>query len=75
MTLNEAIAHAQEVADSMRRECPTHACGLEHQQLADWLRELRDRREKDRRDSWSGFCAFAVLCATFGWVAWLMMGR
>lgn len=38
MTLDEAIERADEVAG-----CGAQ-CGVEHAQLADWLRELRDRR-------------------------------
>lgn len=38
MTLDEAIEHADEVAG-----CGAQ-CGVEHAQLAAWLRELRDRR-------------------------------
>lgn len=37
MTLDEAIAHAEDVAD----RCDT-SCGREHRQLADWLKELLD---------------------------------
>lgn len=39
MTLDEAIEHAEEVAG-----CTGAQCGVEHAQLAAWLRELRDRR-------------------------------
>jgi len=39
MTLDEAIAHCNEVAGA----CDT-GCRREHKQLADWLRELKDRR-------------------------------
>ena len=39
MTLDEAIQHAREVAQSGCSEC----C-KEHAQLAEWLEELRDRR-------------------------------
>ena len=35
MTLDEAIAHSEEMAN----ETP---CGQEHRQLADWLKELRE---------------------------------
>ena len=42
MTLDEAIEHAEEVA---KYYC--NGCGLEHQQLADWLKELKARREND----------------------------
>lgn len=38
MTLDEAIEHADEVAGCAAQ------CGVEHAQLAAWLRELRDRR-------------------------------
>ena len=41
MTLDEAIEHAEEVADS---KCDS--CGAEHRQLADWLKELKDLRER-----------------------------
>jgi hypothetical protein len=36
MTLDEAIKHCEEVADSKCDEC-----GAEHRQLAEWLRELK----------------------------------
>ena len=39
MTLDEAIEHAEKVAD----RCDT-SCGREHRQLAEWLKELRDIR-------------------------------
>jgi hypothetical protein len=45
LTLDEAIAHANEVAG----DCCT-ACKREHKQLADWLRELRSRRSAERGD-------------------------
>ena len=40
MTLDEAIQHAQEVADSGCDQCTK-----DHQQLADWLRELKELRK------------------------------
>jgi hypothetical protein len=40
MTLDEAIQHAQEVAD---RGCDQ--CARDHQQLADWLKELKELRK------------------------------
>lgn len=40
MTLEEAIKHCEEVADS---KCD--ACGAEHKQLAEWLIELKGRRK------------------------------
>lgn len=44
MTLDEAIQHAQEVADF-----GCDQCSKDHQQLADWLRELKELR-KDVND-------------------------
>lgn len=59
MTLDEAIKHAEEVAQDKwyeyqdcleahdmesANECVE--CGNEHEQLAEWLKELRDRRMK-----------------------------
>ena len=43
MTLDEAIKHCEEIADS---KCDT--CGAEHKQLVEWLKELKDRKEKCR---------------------------
>lgn len=40
MTLKEAIQHCEEVA---KGKC--NACGAEHEQLAEWLKELKWRRE------------------------------
>ncbi len=39
MTLDEAIKHAQEKADNS-------TCGCEHQQLADWLTELKQIKQQ-----------------------------
>lgn len=41
MTLDEAIQHAQEVAN---KGCDQ--CAKDHQQLADWLKELKELRER-----------------------------
>jgi len=30
----------------MLSDCNTHKCGEEHQQLADWLKELKELRSK-----------------------------
>ena len=43
MTLNDAIDHA------LKRAAEAHACGDEHYQLAQWLIELKARREQDER--------------------------
>ncbi|MBO7731373.1 MAG: hypothetical protein J6S67_02420 [Methanobrevibacter sp.] len=42
MTLDEAIIHAEEVADS---RCDK--CGYEHAQLAEWLKELKAYKEQE----------------------------
>ena len=41
MTLDEAIAHAKEVAASKCDEC-----GKQHQKLAEWLQELKVQRDR-----------------------------
>ena len=41
ITLDEAISHAEEQAKKLG-ECD---CGKEHKQLAEWLKELKERRE------------------------------
>ena len=57
ITLDEAIAHAREMASKLRKmtsitngkpydECLE--CASEHEQLAEWLTELQERREADR---------------------------
>ena len=43
MTLDEAIAHCEEVA-SDRAGC-ANDCAQEHGQLAEWLKELKQHRE------------------------------
>ncbi|WP_418619832.1 hypothetical protein [[Clostridium] scindens] len=42
MTLDEAIEHCKEKADCTK-------CGMEHQQLAEWLIELKSRRNAMER--------------------------
>ena len=69
MTIDEAIAHAREVAEKQRKDndnceykaeygckgCadyyskPCIECAEEHEQLADWLEELKDYRENQHR--------------------------
>lgn len=39
MTLDEAIEHAEEKA------CGSSECAKDHKQLAEWLKELKERRE------------------------------
>ena len=61
MTIDEAIAHAREVANEQKRrigicvqnssECDKFSaclkCSEEHEQLAEWLEELKELREKN----------------------------
>ena len=60
MTIDEAIQHCKEVAEEKRyeyQEClAVHdmenamecgKCGEEHEQLAEWLKELKSLKEKD----------------------------
>ena len=42
MTIDEAIAHAKETADTRIDLCDK--CREEHRQLAEWLTELRELR-------------------------------
>lgn len=43
MTLDEAIAHAKEVASVRKDNC--EQCAKDHEQLAEWLEELKDLRQ------------------------------
>lgn len=46
MTLDEAIIHCEEEAQhQVEKGC--YMCSEEHLQLAEWLKELRDRRKQD----------------------------
>ena len=55
MTINEAIVHAREVAEENRKVCnlawvwnntdSIKKCAEEHEQLAEWLEELKAYRE------------------------------
>ena len=46
MTLEEAIKHCEDVADYDCFTDDQRKCSEEHRQLADWLKELKERREK-----------------------------
>lgn len=46
MTLEEAIIHAEEVADRCEVTDGDRACEEQHRQLAEWLRELQERRKQ-----------------------------
>lgn len=41
MTIDEAIEHCEDVA-----ACNPDQCGEEHAQLAEWLKELKERRTR-----------------------------
>lgn len=41
MTLDEAIKHAEEIADNGHSNCQSDKCVQEHRQLAQWLKMLR----------------------------------
>lgn len=49
MTLDEAIEHANQVADSYKDTVPACKCAHEHRQLADWLTELKVLRDENAR--------------------------
>lgn len=63
MTIDEAIVHAREVAEEKYRDASMYVddnglyareyaecrfCAEEHEQLADWLEELKDYRNKNK---------------------------
>ena len=67
MTLDEAIKHAEEVADRCEYEasrydmtdtyeshmtCKEGECGEEHRQLAEWLKELKQLRKQTKKGHW-----------------------
>ena len=46
MTLDEAIIHAEEIAERCAVTDGDKTCEQEHRQLAEWLSELKELREK-----------------------------
>lgn len=62
MTLNEAIKHAEEKAKELAEEAweaelqersdvlKCRKCAVEHKQLAEWLKELKDYKERQGDD-------------------------
>ena len=55
MTLDEAIKHAEEVAERLENSCKRDwmgeddkSCASDHRQLAEWLKELKQLREQTR---------------------------
>lgn len=63
LTLEEAIKHCEEMAEELKQKAETDyypiieeaekadclECAEEHEQLAGWLKELKERREHDDR--------------------------
>lgn len=47
MTLEEAINHCDEVIKK-EQSCGCFDCASEHQQLKEWLQELKQYREKEQ---------------------------
>lgn len=60
MTIDEAIKHAEEVAEELEEEAvkgccddteimnKCYECASEHRQLAEWLKELKQLREQTK---------------------------
>ena len=69
MTLDEAIAHAREVAEEQRKACDLawiwdnpdniKKCAEEHDQLAEWLEELKLLKQW-KSDIMDSFCKYDV---------------
>ena len=69
MTLDEAIAHAREVAEEQRKACDLawvwdnpdniKKCAEEHEQLAEWLEELKFLKQW-KSDIMDSFCKYDV---------------
>ena len=59
MTLDEAIKHAEEVANDMELCCKE--CAEEHRQLAEWLKELKQYREQTDGDLISRQAVLAII--------------
>lgn len=62
MELEDAIKHCEEVAEAQEENCKyaghdhytkleASACAAEHRQLAEWLKELKERRTQDVLDT------------------------
>ena len=69
MTLDEAIAHAREVAEEQRKACDLawvwdnpdniKKCAEEHNQLAEWMEELKFLKQW-KSDIMDSFCKYDV---------------
>lgn len=77
MTLEEAIIHAEEVAEEYERKLKENPdaicyrseffecseCADEHRQLAEWLKELKAYKDKDMRLIYANPLGEAIRCA------------
>ena len=50
MTLDETIKHVERVGNDLITKCETKQCGLEHLQLAQWLKELKRYKENENKN-------------------------
>ena len=66
MTLDEAIKHSEEVADSYNNTVPDCDCAKEHRQLAEWLKELkrlREQTDEGPRGKWRSLDENTFICS------------
>lgn len=61
MTLDEAIEHCEEKA-----ECGD-SCGMEHKQLAEWLKELKMYREQEHKRRENSQSCFDKMLSSQNW--------
>lgn len=52
MTLEEAIKHCEKVAEQLSSEECCDECAADHWQLAEWLKELKAYKEKERAEAY-----------------------
>ena len=83
MTLDEAIKHAEEKAEQnyqmvgayhtdegvyLEEETKCRMCAEEHEQLAEWLKELRAIKQTNTAEWIIG--SYEVKCSNCGYLAW-----
>ena len=75
MTIDEAIKHCEEEAEKYMEygiETECYQCGKDHEQLASWLKELKERRAADvKRGYWKDI----MMSEATGWDLSLTGGR
>ena len=78
MTLDEAIKHCEDVARLNEMYCDAEdsvsdriKCAADHRKLADWLRELKERRAAVKRGYWKA----TMMSEATGWNLSLTGGR